>query len=124
MKIVQKLPGKYNAIQFDMSFVKRYGLIKYPMVALTTQIDGHGPITKYSERVRDDFWGRVFGAKETIKCKEYDTKAHEVFIIQDYESGKAEALKDGYWIVTNRFGKSKAYSPTEFKKNFERTTEL
>lgn len=32
MKIVREVPKEYNAIQFDMGFVKKYGLIKYPMI--------------------------------------------------------------------------------------------
>lgn len=63
MRIVQELPDRYSAIKFDMSFVKKYGLIKYPMIELTTQKDGHGPIVKYSEKVRDDFWGASLWGK-------------------------------------------------------------
>lgn len=32
MIIVRELPKNYEAIQFDMTFVSKYGLIKYPMI--------------------------------------------------------------------------------------------
>ena len=119
MKIVKALPDRYHAIQFDVSFVKKYGLIKYPMVELTTQKDGNGPIVKYSKRTRDDFWNHIFGMKETVKHEENQTQ--NIFILRDCKSGNAVAIKDGYWIVTDRFGKSKVYSPKKFMDNFEST---
>lgn len=65
------------------------------------------------------FGGRVFGARETVKQEEYQTQ--EIFILRDQENGKAIAIKDGYWIVTDRFGKSKVYPPKKFMDRFEPT---
>lgn len=64
MKIIKTKPSQYNAIQFDLGFVKKYGLIKYPMIE--RQVHALYPVgKKWVEApkiyITDDSWTMVSG---------------------------------------------------------------
>lgn len=124
MKIVKELPKEYRAIQFDLPFVKKYGLIKYPMVQRGTKdvSDGYD----YKNVMRTDIFGKLFHLYETERRRKYkEIQAYYLInkgpsYVEWWPLESKHEVKDGDWIVTDKKGKSKVYSPEEFKENFER----
>lgn len=167
MITVRELPQKYEAIQFDMAFASKYGLIKYPMLERrkhSVYRDTHKHLPAYvlkptnanvidtSDSVIDTFnresgivriyddqgtfcvkapvvqgehsegwFSRVFGATAE---KVYDFDAPELsdYIYHYYLGSKMVNHND--WIVTDSQGKSKVYTPDEFRKRFETPKEV
>lgn len=124
MKIVRETSKEYNAIQFDLDFVKKYGLIKYPMVYKCEEsVGGH----TFNTVRRDDLFGKLFGLRKTVKTPtiELETR-YRLYVHFDnvyanflpFTSHRSEEVQDGDWIVTDRNGDSKVYTPKEFGERF------
>lgn len=162
MIIVRELPQKYEAIQFDMAFASKYGLIKYPMLKRvkrsvygdthkhvpispswiapsndTVVCIGDSPVEGFNRETgvvqMRDSRGR-FAVKAPAKQQErsgnwltnffkeplvqYDFDAPELHeCIYHYYLGNTK-VNNKDWIVTDTDGKSKVYSPQEFKERF------
>lgn len=129
MKIVREIPKEYSAIRFDVKFVKRYGLIKYPMVKRRDE----SVFDRFDFKTvkRTDFFGKLFGLHETIKTPKFAPK--QQYRLEYYETeyhypeiSKALYYKDvhdGDWIVTDREGHSMIYTPDEFHHLFDKVSE-
>lgn len=163
MITVRELPQKYEAIQFDMAFASKYGLIKYPMlkrckhsiygdahkhlhVNTIWSFDnddiaciGDGVVDRFNRktgvvRICDDqgyfcvkapvtqkahsegWLSQFFGSDVEVA---YDFNAPELYeYVYRYYLG-SKMVNHNDWIVTDSQGKSKAYTPDEFRKRFE-----
>lgn len=168
MIIVRELPKNYEAIQFDMAFASKYGLIKYPMLKRckhstygdthkhlpsqlwyrllgnSTSVLGRTPIQSFDEETgivhmfddRGSFlvkapeiqvehsesrYAWLFGGSDKAT---YDFDAPELsdYIYHYYLGSKMVNHND--WIVTDSQGKSKVYTPDEFRERFETPKEV
>lgn len=123
MKIVREVPKEYNVIQFDMGFVKKYGLIKYPMIEKSV-VTEEKPYFKTVKRY--DFLGKLFGIKETVKTyKEvkkvkYQMSTYPVTLYGFPLYRRWPEVHDGDWIVTDKKGISRVYTAKEFEERFTR----
>lgn len=125
MKIVRKVPKKYSAVRFDAEFVKKYGLIKYPMVRKCVVPTQDGFIFETTRR--DDILGKLFGLRETVKVPKdamrtgyFLSEIHVDISMIPFAYPHSKEIHDGDWIVTDQKGHSMAYTPEKFNECFER----
>ncbi len=125
MKIVREIPKEYNAIQFDVEFVKKYGLIKYPMVRKDVVPTQDGFIFETTRR--EDILGKLFGLRETVKVPKkakrtvyFLSKIPVDISVIPFAYTYPKEIHDGDWIVTDQNGNSKVYTAEEFDEYFMR----